>query len=147
MNACSRLTLCNRCSVPIICWQTYCCMAVGRFGVVTSTGPELHASEKRQPIEKKQTLCASRLFSGTERYVIGMSSSSTISHESQAFNLVCKQPTPNHFHLIFFQSHQSEHCTTVCTATRVLHTVKLISSAHIALKVVQISCMPIISIC
>lgn len=53
---CGRLSLCNRCWVPIICWQTHCCMAVRRFGAVTSAGPAPCSSEKKQPREGKQTL-------------------------------------------------------------------------------------------
>lgn len=56
LNKRSRLTLCNRCSVSIICWPTRCCMANRSFGAVTSSGPELHSSEKREPREKKLTL-------------------------------------------------------------------------------------------
>lgn len=37
LDKCDWLTHCNRCSVPIICWQTHCCMAISRLEVVISS--------------------------------------------------------------------------------------------------------------
>lgn len=97
LDACSGLTLCNRYSVPIICWPTYCCMAIRRFWVVTSTVPELHTSEKRQPIDKKQTLmweCVRPVFSVVCHWHVIIIHDS---HESQEFNLANSKSFPSHF--------------------------------------------------
>lgn len=61
LNNCGWLTSYNRCSAPIICWQTHCCIAISRFRAVIFTGPKLlhPVRSERKEADSNIGLCVS----------------------------------------------------------------------------------------
>lgn len=107
LNKHSRLTLSNRCLAPII-WQTHRCMSVRRRPPDRSCTPVRRRRRRRRQLREK-------------KLTAGMSLACPHLHDSTRISILfCKRPTPNHFHLIFYQSHFWKSVTTVYTAPGVI---------------------------